>query len=285
MNQIVSYVYGSHIFHDSDKILNAVVSAHILPILYVPTTANIGRVYLANVTRSVNTAHIITSRLVTGSMGSVDLTNSGYDDFNDFENTTASIYLPFVGRITLDINAIARGIVKVDYIIDLFNGNIGYWIYTQSKDAVYPVLYGTYTGNCAVEIPLCGSGRTGNTLGKILNAGSQIAAGFAESPAKGAIDIYNAAQSFSDRTVNKSGANDVNSGCLIPYQCRLDIERREVIRTEDYADLNGVPAFDTVKISEISGFVKVQTIDLSGITCEQSERDELRRLLEKGVYI
>ena len=155
----------------------------------------------------------------------------------------------------------------------------------QGKDAVYPVLYGTYTGNCAVEIPLCGSGRTGNTLGKILNAGSQIAAGFAESPAKGAIDIYNAAQSFSDRTVNKSGANDVNSGCLIPYQCRLDIERREVIRTEDYADLNGVPAFDTVKISEISGFVKVQTIDLSGITCEQSERDELRRLLEKGVYI
>lgn len=285
LNQIVSYVYGSHIFHDSDKILNAVVSAHILPILYVPTTANIGRVFLANVTRSVNTAHIITNRLVSGSMGTVDLTNSGYDDFNDFENTTASLYLPFVGRITIDIHAISRGIMTVDYVVDLFTGNIGYWVYTQSKDAVYPVLYGTYSGNCAVEIPLCGSGRTGNMLGKILNAGSQIATGFAESKVKGAIEVYNAAQSFSDRIVNKSGANDVNSGTLVPYQCRLDIERKEVIRTADYAELNGIPAFDTVKLNTLSGFVKVQTVDLSGIVCEQSERDELRRLLEEGVYI
>ena len=84
---------------------------------------------------------------------------------------------------------------------------------------------------------------------------------------------------------NTTNANDVNSICLIPYQARLDIERIEAIRTESAPDLVGVPGYDTKKIGELSGFIKCISADLSGIVCEQSERDELERLLESGVYI
>lgn len=285
LQDIISFLYGHHLIDDIQKYLNCVVGCHILPILYVPTTPDLGRVFISNRTVSVDSAHILGTRLVTGSMGSADLSNSGYDDYNDFSNTRASLYLPYVGRITIDINAIARGLLDITYAIDLYNGNISYWVYTTSKDADIPILYGTYTGNCACEIPLCGSGPSGNTLGKILNAGSAIATGFAESKMKGALEIYNAAQSFSDRVVNKSGANDVNSICLVPYQARLDIERIEAIRADSAPDIVGVPGYDTKTLGELSGFIKVISADLSGIVCEQSERDELERLLESGVYI
>lgn len=285
LNQILEYIYGFHLFRDIDKMINACIECHILPIVYTPTSPNIARVFVANITIDCDTSHIITNRLVSGTLGTADLTNSGYDDYNDFLNTNATLYLPFVGRISIDINAISRGILKVDYVIDLFTGNIGYWVYTQGMHDTYPVLYGVYTGNCAVTVPLCGSGASGNFLGKVLNAGSSIAAGFAENKAQGVINTYNSLQQFGERVVNKAGANDVNSGCLVPYQCRLDIERKEAIRTESFAELSGLESFNTKTLGELSGFVRVISADLSGIVCEQSERDEIQRLLEQGVYI
>lgn len=284
-NDFMTYIYGTHVFNNLDKLVNCVISAHIIPFNYNPMTTNIARVFCANVTVPVDSSQIITRRLSSGTMGYADLSNSGYDDFNDISNTTATLYLPFVGRISIDINAIARGNIRVDYCLDVFTGNIGYWVYTQSKDANLPILYGIYTGNCAVSIPVCGSAPSGNVLGKILNTGTSIATGFAESKVKGAIEVYNAVQSFSERTVNRAGGTDTNSTVLLPYQLRLDIERKEVIRTENYKDIEGVPAFVTCAMNELQGFVRVHDTDLSTLSCEENEKQEIYRLLQEGVYI
>ena len=285
---IVSTAYDQSSFSlNKDKRIEALIGAYMLPVNIASYAAPC---FLADTTVTVDpevgSIGIIVDRLVWGDCGTIDLTNYGWDDYNDFTNTRATLFLPFVGTIELDMNNIARGVINVKYIVDICNGNIAYWVYTDSMQGPGTVLYGCYTGNCAIIIPTAGVYK-GDVLGTIINAGTSIAVGAATGNPITAIGglasaAYNQATNVH---VNRAGGIDTNSSSISRYQPRLDIERREMLRAEEYTETAGIPSFVTLTLGQLSGFVQVQDIDIRGLNCEDSEKAKIEQLLKEGVYI
>lgn len=256
----------------------AFVAAYLLPCRLQPVTRRSFYIADGAVTISNPADGYITNRLDHIPFGEISLANYGWDDFNDFTATSATLLLPFVGRIGIDINAIARGSIRLDSVIDICNGNISYWVYTSSMQAPEPILYGVYTGNCAIQVPVTGV-YAGNVLDKIVNLGSSIINGNPLGMIQTAIDLK------TDIRVGRESITDTSSGSVTCYQPRLDIERQEMLRAGNSMEIAGLPGYVTAKLNTLNGFVQVADVDVSGLSCNQEEADEIKALLKEGVYL
>lgn len=221
---------------------------------------------------------LLKNRIVGHEIGTISLENSGWDDFNDFTNTRATLFLPFVGRINIDINAIARGQIRLNYMIDATNGNISYFVYTKGMEDDDWILYGIYSGNCALQMPTSGTYQ-GNILQKIVNAGTSIATGNVPGVINAAIELN------SSTVVNRGGGVDPNSGAIAGLEPRLDIQVRQMKRAESEREVSGLPGYITKQLRTLSGFVQVVDADMSGLTCSEQEQQEIYSLLRSGIYI
>lgn len=228
--------------------------------------------------------------------GHEDFANDGYGDYNDFTHTTATLHLPFVGDIPLNISSLSRGNIRVRTILDQYTGNICYCVYTRSMEAPeqVPILYGIYTGNCAVEIPICSLGSSANVLSRIINAGSQavgaavnLASGDYLKAGLGAFSAITEADTAvaSREVVNRGGVLDKNTGPLQTDAVTLQITRPIPLKPFNRVEIEGIPAATKQPIRQFTGFLKVKSCDLSGLSCEDSEKDKILQLLKEGVYI
>lgn len=301
--------YSLNFWVNPQRVMSCMVSCFMLPVSYVGNkSANIQKVYCASSSFDVDESYIIYDRFMSGEFTPVSLGQSGYDDYNDFVNTSASLLLPFVGRVDIDINAIARGELDVRWIIDVYTGNITYWIYTRGMDTEYAVLYACVTGNCAVQMPLSGYNRWNQSgLGMLVGVAAPAVTSYINSdfgndtrgiftpmhnPLQDAVaggigGLANVATSQVQNMGHVSRAMNFNTNISIlgAYECRLDIERLEVVRVEDYRDIAGIPAFNTQKVSSLSGFVKVHSAKWETLSCAQDEKEQIAELFANGVYM
>lgn len=80
-----------------------------------------------------------------------DFVGNSFLDFAPY--VTASLILPFIGVVSLDVNKIMYGEVRVRYIIDLLSGNCLAEVYVTDLDD-NPLFFSRYAGNCAYTVPL-----------------------------------------------------------------------------------------------------------------------------------
>lgn len=233
----------------------------------------------------------ILKRYVQVNFGVLDMTQYGWDDWNDFSNTKATLYLPFHGRINVDVNAFIRGSIEIIAVCDTYTGNVTYWVYTKPMQAEREYLYGVYEGQSAVQIPIA-STYTPNLMGKIMsNAGifgGAIAAAATGHPIAAGIagaSLIATAPSALEQNVDTSHMLDSASNATSPLHVRLDISRREMLRPEQYREIASIPAFVTERLGDLEGFVKVHSADYSGLKCEQTEKEIIKQMLEEGVYV
>lgn len=274
--------------------LKAMIDAFRIPFTSNPNGAgsNLTQIPVADVDVTVsNGMPPIVKRFAEVNFGVFDLSNYGWDDFNDFKNTRATLYLPFHGRVNIDINAIARGTIEVTTVCDTYTGNIVYWVYTTSMQAPREVLYGVYEGQSAVQIPIA-STYTPNMMGKIMMGTSSAAMGIVglatQNPAMamtGGLGAISAGNALQEQSIDRSHMQDSAGSATSPLHIRLDIERREMLRTERYREYAGIPAFTTQKLKDLEGFVRVHSADYNGLKCEQSEKETIKAMLEEGIYI
>ena len=319
LRKIIAEVWGG-IFNmssliNTDTIRNCIIGAFALPIGITGDTAT-STVWVGNVPVNCNdTAYFITSsRLVAGTTDPMEpaerFTEDGWGDYNDFLHSTATLYLPFYGSVNVDIHTIARGSISVEIAIDQYNGNIAYWVYTTSMQApnAEPILYGCYTGNCAVEFPISGFGYSGNLLQKILNTGSSVSdgvgqigsgvvgiasgniAGGASSAGGGAMSALSAIRSqivdvFTKSVTNRGGIVDPMSACISPYDVTLQIRRARPLRPDPTRQIEGVPSATKIHLRDLSGYVKVKECNINTMTCPADEKMEILRMLKEGVYL
>lgn len=233
----------------------------------------------------------ILKRYVQVNFGVLDMTQYGWEDWNDFSNTRATLYLPFHGRINIDVNAFIRGSIEIIALCDTYTGNVAYWVYTKPMQAEREYLYGVYEGQSAVQIPVA-STYTPNLMGKIMT-GVGITAGGIASAATGNIAggiaaagaLLAASPRSHERSVDTSHMLDSASNATSPLHIRLDISRREMLRPEQYREIASIPAFVTERFGDLEGFVRVHSADYSGLKCEQSEKEIIKQMLEDGVYV
>lgn len=287
---------SSALMFNTDTIRSCLVGAFCLPIS--PTGSRVtATCWVGPYGAYAPNSYYIETRFVEAGTYTINsrFTDDGAGDFSDFLKSTATLYLPFVGTINIDITALARGTLSVESVIDQYTGNITYWVYTTSMQAPngVAVLYGVYTGNCAVDVPICGIGDAGNVLRKVLNVGSQIASG-ATSVAMG--DVAGVVQSGlglessllnlqEKSAVNRGGAMDINSSALQGMHITLQIKRPRPLKQENRRDVEGIPSATKKKIREFEGFLKVKSVDLKGLSCEDSEKAKIEALLLEGVWV
>lgn len=298
-NDVVQFAYQIGIVKDNSYIRDCLVTAYKLPIVDV-SSQTASTVKLAD--RSVHgltTSRILLEHITYPKECVYRFINNedysvGWDNYTDFTNTKLTLYLPFVGNINIDVNACQYSTLTVRYIIDCYNGNIVYWVYTQSVDSSTNTLYGIYSGNCAISIPLMGAGQSGSVLGKITNIVSSLATGavgfavgsprLAVNGITGGIQAINDA-AFPAYSVNRGGTIDVNSNVMQSLSIRLKISKPNVLRC-DSVQLIGLPSYYKAKISELpSGYHVVGAVDVDTIpNATAAEKEEIRNVLMGGFY-
>lgn len=296
LHRCINYAYEMGVLRDNQYLRDAMVSAYILPVLTITSTAASG-VRIADNTindfdplmsiQIFDQAHISDMQSCYYDFGELD----GWGDKLDFTNTQLTLFLPFVGSVNIDINACMYNRLEVDYCIDVYNGNIIYYVYTNSLETDTDTLYGTYTGNCAIDIPLCGAGQSGSVLGRITNAVSSLAVGAASIAAGNPMTAAGAALGMVDAVVptykvDRSGAIDVNGSCLSPYRISLKISQPVELRADTQYNVGRAAYFDCTFSDLPAGKHIISAVEVDGIsTATSAEQEQIKQILMRGVYV
>lgn len=234
------------------------------------------------------TAAPLTKQFRTVQMGTVYIPEE-WNSFLDYDATSASLYLPFIGEVSLDISEIMGGSVSVEYTIDFFTGmcvanvsctrgfNLDEGFHVNSN-AIH-----SYQGNCAVNIPLSATDY-GALVGSLIGAASAgLSTGIAG--AVGSLVSSGVSGGFKPTVTTKGsiGANAGFCGVLYPY---IIITRPVTAIPENYQTVHGFPSYVKNTLGEYQDLCVCYDIDLTNINgATENELNEIRQLCREGVYI
>lgn len=206
--------------------------------------------------------------------------------------SVGSLYLPFVGCVSLDLDIFAEDrSITIKGAIDSVTGDIVYTLARNSNDCI-----STFSGNYGVNVPVGGmqTNSIGQKQGFLSILGSAVTAigGLAtENPAliaggligmtSGAIQSMQGIQTHTQINGSVSSAVGYKLGntaksfvCTrVPSETDLD----------SFKSISGMPYFKSATISSLSGFVKCSGASVS-ISGYDSEREEINGYLNSGFY-
>lgn len=265
-------------FFDNIKLLNNspienVVSCKIMPLSVSGTDEQI---ILGNVETGVNGDKTTSSKRVEVGELKIPLYYNSFLDFAPF--TKLTIFLPFIGFKELDTNLFMNKTLKVYYVFDFVTGAIKVQLYS---DGVYVC---SFDGNGGIDIPLTSSNRAQVESGYIRSAltiGASIATGNAIGVAMGALDIAQNTYHY-----NTNGSFSPSCGFHDSKTIYVIYDRPTAQYPTTYNHNVGRPCELSRSLSSLTGFTTVKKgIDVSGIACTESEREEIISLLTTGVYL
>lgn len=277
LNSFAGYLWSTNFIDQVLKLfanpMDCIIGLHI--IYCIPTIAKRGNIIVGYLDSGVET-NVIESQYVDVPCGSVSIAEL-YGDSTDYSPyTKIHVYLPFIGIVQVNANDAMASVMTVNYKVDILTGTCLASIKISKNDTDI-VLY-TYAGNCSVQLPLTGADTT-----RIFAGLAGLAVGVATG---GATALIGAGVMASGKVaVQQSGNIGANAGAMGIKKPYVIINRTIPITAQNYNNYYGFPSNKTVKLSNLSGFIKVKQIILEGFTCFESERKEIETLLSNGVYI
>lgn len=219
------------------------------------------------------------------------------DTFLDYAPyTNAYLHLPYIGVLTLDINAIAHGELAIDYITDATNGNCAALVWCKDRDGHAQIKY-VSQGNAAYTLPMFANAQDGSAVGKLISSGISLGvAGFmgdtaGQLRAAGGLlsGVFDAAAAKQNTQITGSFSGNVSM--VSDSMCWLELVRPCWCEPEDYQTQKGIPSqlagtmLDYGDGVPYVGFLRVQDIETDGITASAQEIAEIERLLRAGVFV
>lgn len=243
-------------------------------------------------------APIISRPLIPLDMGTISLQNHGWESFADIVRTTATLYLPGYGTVNINMKDIAQGYVHVEAVLDVRNGNVLYRVLTCARDRYDNLgneqLYGHYTANIGIPVPLGGSNATDSILGSIATMSVPLATGAITGGIGGAlkgamIGMEAAAGMSSGYQVDRSGAMSPSVSPMGTSVIRLEITVDNQLIPDKFTDIAGRPSGgDEGKYTigdNYHGFFIAADVDLENVNASEAEKEEIVRLLRGGIYV
>lgn len=219
-----------------------------------------------------------------------------YDSFLDYEPyCNLYIALPFIGIKKLDASLYTNASTHLVYRIDLLSGCfVAYLEVTKTDEyGTRTMLVNTFSGNCAIHLPLTNASATGITNGILSVGAGAISAGVSLATgnplglvpavgqvAKGVGQAYIGSQSL--ESVTSYSGNLGFMGCLTPY---FIIERPIPQIPYNYGQFNGFTSETETTLSLLSGYTQVHHINLPNIGMSDEEQQELLNILQSGIVI
>lgn len=274
--------------------LSAVLSCHLLPMGFIPVTPLSQRHYTAggydlssDMTIPTTNGDIIGS-IQSMHVGSIDI-SAYFDAFPDYAPyTKCTLHLPYIGAVDIDINSIVGGKLAVDYICDVVSGNVAAWVYCQDESGTHTYKY-VGTGNCAYNIPLIAENQSGVAVGKALMSAVSGAVSLAAGNVGGISGIASGVVGglTASHAAQISGNLSGNMGAICDPTCWLEIERPIWVNPSTYKQLHGIPSQigGTIASNECTGFLAVESIELTGLSCTDAEKQQLYTILRNGIQI
>lgn len=260
--------------------MESIISLH--KIFATPVTGSSVNIQVGYLDSEVS-ALSVTDQYTEVDCGSVTLSEY-FRNVYDYVDTEVSLYLPFVGIVSLSVDDVMRASIHVIYKIDVLTGACLVDV-NVTRDLSGGVLY-QFTGNCAVHYPISSGSYMGIVSGALSIAagvGSGILTGGASLPIS--LAVGSAALTRMHANVSRSGSFSANAGAMGAKKPYLIISRPQTALPENYLHFEGVGSNQKVSLASCTGLTKVKDIVLTGFDCTDIELIEIESLLKKGVYL
>ena len=215
-----------------------------------------------------------------------------YLDYNGFSDV--KIFLPFCGIQSLDVNDVMGATIHVIYYIDNMTGscvaqvNVNRAERNKADDShINSVLY-KFSGNVMQQLPL-----TNKDYASLIGTVTSLAtSAVAAASTGGAASLGLASQTAGalehiKPTIQRSGNLGSNYGMMDYLKPYLILERPIRAIPAEYGSYIGYPAAFTTKLGKCKGFTKGRpyTNWASNIHATDGEKEEIKELIERGIYI
>lgn len=262
--------------------MQAIIGLHVM---YATPTTGANRDIQVGYINSGVSSKIVTEQYTEIDCGTVTI-NEYFGDARDYSPyTQVYCYLPFIGIVELNADDVVNSTLGIKYKIDVLTGCCLAQL-TVKKYGLDAVLY-TYTGNCAVQMPIT-SGNYLSTVSSLLGAVVSGAAAVATGGALAPVAIGAAADAMGGgarASVAMSGSLGSNAGAMGIRKPYLIIKRVESADANGYNEFYGYPTNKRVNLSQLTGYVRVKEINLSGTNATEDEQNEIVTLLKEGVIL
>ena len=262
--------------------MQAIIGLHVM---YATPATGANRDIQVGYINSGVQSKIVTEQYTEIDCGAVTI-NEYFGDARDYSPyTQVYCYLPFIGIVELNADDVVNSTLAIKYKIDVLTGCCLAQL-TVKKYGLDAVLY-TYTGNCAVQMPIT-SGNYLSTVSSLLGAVVSGAAAVATGGALAPVAIGAAANAMGGgarASVAMSGSLGSNAGAMGIRKPYLIIKRVESADANGYNEFYGYPTNKRVNLSQLTGYVRVKEINLSGTNATEDEQNEIVALLKEGVIL
>lgn len=291
LGQVISGVVGGNSHRNAEELramIDAVLCCHIVPVITAGYAGAPVPLYTIAGYQLYNTARAIpavTDQIVTYTTLGVYIAPIVNNFLTYAPYCTVSLSVPFVGDIPVDPSILFESSIYFTFYLDLYTGTLSVDVHAVADDG-RDFIYTTRQTNCAVDIPIMGTGATGNPLQKIASAAGNVASsGVSGAPAA----VFNIASAYNDMThavpVGRAGAANI-----APYfsqrHCYLVIEYPQSANPENFFDLHGGVAELSGTVGSFTGYTEFSAVDVSGIAgATDAEKRQIEQILKGGVYL
>lgn len=262
-------------------ITNFVVDMHIIPVepdlASSPTNIHIGGFSLDTLGRPV------ASDYVDVSYGSITLDKANipfYDGASDLTGARYKLYIPYIGFVDVPPSYCWSHTLTLRMRFNIIDGSCMAFLSSSILSGGDTSIIGVYSGSCCVHMPI-----TGQNYSNVISGMLQAVGGFATSNpisgVKGVLDMAKPNITMS----NGYNASTSFMGIRKPY---LLIEKPTQCNASNFYELNGGYVNAQYKLETLrdSGYTTCKNVDpLSLGNIKTSEKMEIKRLLESGVYL
>lgn len=203
----------------------------------------------------------------------------------------ATLELPFIGQVPMDINKIMDGKLSVRYIFDVLTGNCMAEVYIQDRTG-NKCLYGRYGGNASYQIPLTGDVNGGHALPSIFAGAATAGMGLATSNPIAVLSGVSSALQGNQAEMGQVGTLSTNIGCLAgDLRVRLHLTIKDDLTImegskDKLQEILGLPSGCYGHVSDFTDNYVQGEIYVDQLTsATDAEKEAIKAIFESGVYV
>lgn len=235
-------------------------------------------VVLGNVDMGVNGNKIPSTFIPRKTIGTFTVPKkfSGHLEWLNW-HTVVTCYLPYIGFVELETKQILDKTVTLKYIYDVITGVCTACFYANNIEIA------KYSGTLAIDIPITASNRAQVEAGYIrsaLGALGSLASGNLLGVAANGFGAVTAQNSFTTKgspSPSCDGFDEQKAFIIIDYPVYQE--------PTNFGHEYGYPCNLSLTLGNLSGFTQLQNVDVTGLAITENEREELKNLLESGIYL
>ena len=271
----------------SDSFINSIKKAwqspfeNIINLSFIPLGTELSTVSaeikIGNVPTGVTSAKL-TKSLYAKDFGSISMKEL-YKNFADYSPFThISLYAPGCGIKNLNPDDFIDGSIHLMAYIDTFSGTVVYQVGSIRHGRKHIVDH--YTGNIQTSIPITGANYA-SAYSSLINGLAGIGSGGMIGGAMSALTPLSGIKPEYGKSSGTSGSA-MRLSVQRPY---IFFDTPQLREPKNFRYLHGYVSNTYQRLGDCRGFTTVKYMDMKNINLTDTEKEELKNILETGVYI